>query len=132
MLPAYRGGVTFLQIKRLTGTQAAIGRGSASLIPGGRADGAGRGARPRAGAGVPGAGVPGAGVPGARVPGARVASDVPGVGVPGGPPTIPLPVVGAAPGAGAGFTWAGAMAAGVPALPDVSEVLDDAFGARRD
>jgi hypothetical protein len=135
----YRGGVTFLQIKRLTGTQAAIGPGSASHIPGGRADGAGRGSRRRAGVGVgvpgaraAGAGVPGAGVPGARVPGARVPSDVPGVGVPGEPPTIPLPVVGAAPGAGAGFTWSGAMAAEVPALPDVSEVLDDAFGARRD
>jgi hypothetical protein len=118
----YRGGVTFLQIKRLTGTQAALGPGSASLIPGGWADGAGRGARRRAGVGVPGA----------RVPGARVPSDVPGVGVSGEPPTIPLPVVGAAPGAGAGFTWAGAVAAGVPALPDVSEVLDDAFGARRE
>jgi hypothetical protein len=123
----YRGGVTFLQIKRLTGTQAALGPGSASLIPGGRADGAGRGSRRRAGVGMPGAGVPGA-----RVPGARVPSDVHGVGVPGEPPTIPLPVVGAAPGAGAGFTWAGAMAAEVPALPDVSEVLDDAFGARRE
>src|SRR5580692_6768263 len=109
----YRGGVTFLQIKRLTGTQAALGPGSASLIPGGWADGAGRGARRRAGVGVPGA----------RVPGARVPSDVPGVGVSGEPPTIPLPVVGSAPGAGAGFTWAGAVAAGVPALPDVSEVL---------
>ena len=40
----YRGGVTFLQIKRLTGRQAAIGPGSASIIPGGLADGAGRGA----------------------------------------------------------------------------------------
>ena len=136
----YRGGVTFLQIKRLTGTQAAIGPGSAFLIPGGRADGAGRGARRRAGVGVPGAGVPGWAYrvrqqvrsTGTAVPGARVASDVAGVGVPDEPPTIPLPVVGAAPGAGAGFTWAGAMAAGVPALPDVSEVLDDAFGARRD
>jgi len=128
----YRGGVTFLQIKRLTGTQAAIGPGSASLIPGGRADGAGRGARRWAGASVPGAGVPSARAPGAGVPGARAPGDVPGAGIPGEPPTIPLPVIGAAPGAGAGFTRAGAVAAGVPALPDVSEVLDDAFGARRE
>jgi hypothetical protein len=90
----YRGGVTFLQIKRLTGRQAAIGPGSASLIPGGVSDGAERGA--------------------------------------GQAPTIPLPVIGAAAGAGAGFTRAGALAVGVPALPEVSEVLDDAFGARRD
>ena len=98
----YRGGVTFLQIKRLTGRQAAIGPGSASIIPGGLADGAERGA-------------------------GRLA----GMGVQGEPPTIPLPVIGAAAGAGAGFTRAGALAVGVPALPDVSEVLDDAFGARR-
>jgi len=105
----YRGGVTFLQIKRLTGRQAAIGPGSASVVPGGLADGAGQGAGRVAGLGVPGA-------------------RVPGMGAPGEPPTIPLPVI----GAGAGFTGAGAVAAGVPALPDVSEVLDDAFGARRD
>ena len=98
----YRGGVTFLQIKRLTGRQAAIGPGSGSIIPGGLADGAERGA-------------------------GRLA----GTGVQGEPPTIPLPVIGAAAGAGAGFTRAGALAVGVPALPDVSEVLDDAFGARR-
>ena len=98
----YRGGVTFLQIKRLTGRQAAIGPGSASIIPGGLADGAERGA-------------------------GRLA----GMGAQGEPPTIPLPVIGAAAGAGAGFTRAGALAVGVPALPDVSEVLDDAFGARR-
>jgi len=67
----YRGGVTFLQIKRLTGRQAAIGPGPGS----GTAGGAG----------------------GAEAP------------------TVPLPVTGAAPG---------------PALPDVGEVLDEAFGAR--
>ena len=92
----YRGGVTFLQIKRLTGKQAAIGRGSGSIIA---ADQAGADARWLA-----------------------------GTGVSGDPPTIPLPVIGATPGMPAAET----LASGVPALPDVSEVLDDAFGARRD
>ncbi len=64
----YRGGVTFLQIKRLTGRQAAIGTGI------------------------------------------RVAAG-------GEPPTVPLPVVGAA--------------APRPGLPDASAVLDEAFGERR-
>ncbi len=81
----YRGGVTFLQIKRLTGRQAVIGHGSE-------------------------------------------------------PATIPLPVVAAVPGG-----WPTPRMAGVPrpgvqmpgrpggmVLPDVSEVLDEAFGARRD
>ena len=36
----YRGGVTFLQIKRLTGKQAAIGRGSVATAPAGAADAA--------------------------------------------------------------------------------------------
>ena len=40
----YRGGVTFLQIKRLTGRQAAIGLGSGSIFAAGLAGGAGRGA----------------------------------------------------------------------------------------
>ena len=40
----YRGGATFLQIKRLTGRQAAIGQGTASIFAAGLADGAGRGA----------------------------------------------------------------------------------------
>jgi hypothetical protein len=56
--------------------------------------------------------------------------------MPGEPPTIPLPVIAAAPGSRAGarpgMPAAGALATGVPALPDVSEVLDDAFGVRRD
>jgi hypothetical protein len=69
----YRGGVTFLQIKRLTGRQAAIGHG-------------------------PGA-EPGGGAAGA--------------------PTVPLPVTGEAPLTG-------------PALPDVSAVLDEAFGERHE
>jgi hypothetical protein len=113
----YRGGVTFLQIKRLTGTQAAIGPGMGSIFAAGLAGGA--------------------------------AGRLDGVGVSGEPPTIPLPVIGAAPGAGAGFIRAEASpvlagssrppwapvspaASGGPALPDVSEVLDDAFGVRRD
>jgi hypothetical protein len=136
----YRGGVTFLQIKRLTGRQAALGPGSASIIAAGVGDRAGRGAGWSAGAGAPGE-----------------------------PPTIPLPVIGATPGAGFAWTGRGpvfgnasgppwervpgaasgapgsrppgsrpgmaaaeALASGVPALPDVGEVLDDAFGARRE
>jgi hypothetical protein len=37
----YRGGVTFLQIKRLTGRQAAIGRGAGTTAPGGLTGAAG-------------------------------------------------------------------------------------------
>jgi hypothetical protein len=82
----YRGGVTFLQIKRLTGSQAAIGRGL------------GAAAREK--------------------PGAE-------------PSTVPLPVVGPVTGgSGAGSPVAGGTAWPVPgpALADVSEVLDEAFG----
>jgi hypothetical protein len=119
----YRGGVTFLQIKRLTGKQAAIGPGSASIIAGGVAGGAGQGAGRLAGVGASAAG---------RAGRAGRDSEWPaGVGTAGEPPTIPLPLIGAAPGPGAGFT-AAERVAGVRALPDVSEVLDDAFGARRD
>ena len=96
----YRGGVTFLQIKRLTGKQAAIGPGSASIIAGGVAGGAGQGrdgwralARPRP-AGPAGFGWPA------------------GVGASGEPPTIPLPLIGAAPGPGAGFTPAASAGIG--------------------
>ena len=78
----HRGGVTFLQIKRLTGRQAAVARGS-------------------------------------------------------GAATIPLPVVASVPELRA---MPGGMAGGMPsgpalgamALPDAGEVLDEAFGARRD
>ena len=42
-----------------------------------------------------------------------------------------LPVIGAKP-AKPGMPATGALAWGGPALPDVSEVLDDAFGVRRD
>jgi hypothetical protein len=102
----YRGGVTFLQIKRLTGRPMAVGW---------------------------------------QVPDGRAAEAA----------TMPLPVVAAAPGgwteSGMELPWlsgvpvqAGSMQ-GVPmqatvagstlaamALPDVSEVLDEAFGGRRD
>jgi hypothetical protein len=74
----YRGGVTFLQIKRLTGRQAAIGRG-----PG----------------------------PGAHAPGGAE------------PATVPLPVAAARPA-----PWPPPG----PALPDASEVLDEAFGELRE
>ncbi|HEY0933874.1 MAG TPA: hypothetical protein VGD91_09035, partial [Trebonia sp.] len=72
----YRGGVTFLQVKRLTGQQAAIGRGLGAVPP--------------------------------------LTGD-PAAGAASGPPTVPLPVVSAAPVPG-------------PGLPDASEVLDEAFG----
>jgi len=107
----YRGGVTFLQIKRLTGRQAAIGPG---LHAGGRA-------------------------------GMRTAAGRYG-GAPAEPPTMPLPVTGAAPGPGsAPAAWPPWQPAGRhsvpappgpllpgPALPDVGEVLDEAFGERRE
>jgi hypothetical protein len=92
----YRCGVTFLQIKRLTGSQAAIGRGLGAVM---RAK-----------------------------PGAE-------------PSTVPLPVVGPVTGgSGAGGPVSGGSLAGGsgaggtawpvpgPALADVSEVLDEAFG----
>jgi hypothetical protein len=109
----YRGGVTFLQIKRLTGRQAAIGRGLAA---------------------------------GPRAATAPVAS-----GQAAEPPTMPLPVTGVVagqgpvstarppwepaarqpdPGGGAAWSLPGPVLPG-PALPDVSEVLDEAFGERR-
>jgi hypothetical protein len=97
----YRGGVTYLQIKRLTGRQAAIGRGSGvSGRPATEAAGSGAAAAtvplPAVGAATPGFGGPGFG------------STVPWLGGPGSPlPGSPLPG---------------------PALPDASEVLDEAFG----
>jgi hypothetical protein len=78
----YRGGATFLQVKRLTGQQAAIGQGQQAAAR-------------------------------ARVPAA-------------GPVTIPYPVAG--PG---GRRPGTAAPVPVPALPDASEVLDEAFGDRR-
>ena len=81
----YRGGVTFLQIKRLTGQQAAIGRGLTATAP-----------LAQFPAGAAATGTAPAGWPG------RAAVAVSATPVP------------------------------VPALPDASEVLDEAFGARRD
>jgi hypothetical protein len=91
----YRGGATFLQIKRLTGQQAAIGRGLAV---------------------------------GAAAP-VTVASE----GAAPGAATMPLPVIGVVP-AKAGIPAQGPPWGPVPgpALPDVSEVLDEAFGRRHE
>ena len=52
----YRGGVTFLQIKRLTGKQAALGPGVGSVVAAGLADRAGRGAGAGRGGGDAGGG----------------------------------------------------------------------------
>ena len=98
----YRNGVTFLQIKRLTGRQAAIGRGSVSYGAAGAGFASG-------GAAVSAGGAESAG----------------GAGSAGGPPTAPWTV----PAAG-GRGRPGVPAAG-PALPDAGEVLDEAFGERR-
>jgi hypothetical protein len=153
----YRGGVTFLQIKRLTGRQAALEPGT-SIFAAGLAGAAGQRTGRAAGGGRSMTGATG-----------RVDEDarwLAGAAASGEPPTIPLPVIGATSGPAPGFAagrepvaggavgppWApvprpdsgvaggtrpgvptaGALASGVPALPDVSEVLDDAFGARRD
>jgi hypothetical protein len=115
----YRGGVTFLQIKRLTGRQAAIGGG--------------------------------------LVAGPYAATSPVASGQATEPPTMPLPVTGVAAGqesvpaarpswepaarwpdpVDGGAAWPpgpapyGPIPPG-PALPDVSEVLDEAFGERRE
>jgi hypothetical protein len=89
----YRGGVTFLQIKRLTGRQAAIGRGAGTAAPDGVT----------------------------RPAGATAPAVIPDPARAAGATTMPLPVIGAA---GPGAPMPGA----VP--PDVSEVLDEAFGER--
>jgi hypothetical protein len=124
----YRGGVTYLQVKRLTGRPAAIGGGTA-------------------GGGVPE--VSGAGADVAGAGGARVCwAGADGAGAE--PPTAPLPVVetmagprpawgpvaaagaGPVPAAGpAGGPAAGLLGGPAAPLPDASEVLDEAFGARR-
>jgi hypothetical protein len=123
----YRGGVTFLQIKRLTGKQAALAPGSASIFPSGLAGGNGR----SAGA----AGRDAGSLAGLRWSTAGPASSAgtatgwpTDAGVPGEPPTIPLPVIGATPG----LPVTGLPGSRVSALPDVSAVLDEAFGVRRD
>jgi hypothetical protein len=91
----YRGGVTYVQVKRLTGRQAAL----APAVVAGRADG-----------------VAGAGGLAEADGSAR-----------GEAPTVPL-------GWPAPFGAPGPPAPGVAGmvLPDASEVLDEAFGARRE
>jgi hypothetical protein len=96
----YRGGVTFLQIKRLTGQQAAIGRGVGPAAPASPG-------RPAAGATT---------MPLPVIDAVPAAPRVPG----SGPPWQPTP----RPGPGAPMP--------TPALPDVSEVLDEAFGKRHE
>ena len=86
----YRGGVTFLQVKRLTGRQAEIGSGTGVRSP--------DRAAPAAGQVFP------------EVPAPWPAGTAAGGLNGGGPPTAPLPG---------------------PALPDVGELLDEAFGERR-
>ena len=94
----YRGGVTFLQIKRLTTRQAAIGRGL----------GTGTAEAPT----IP---LPVLGTAPVTVPGSR-------------PPWEPA----GRPGSSAdGPAWPGAPVPG-PGLPDVGEVLDEAFGERHE
>jgi len=110
----YRGGVTFLQIKRLTGQQAAIGRGT-----GAAATAAPQAANASGGATT----MPLPAIREASAPRARV----PGNGPPWGPVGWP-PDAADAPGT----PVPGASGTGVPgaALPDVGEVLDEAFGKR--
>jgi hypothetical protein len=104
----YRNGVTFLQIKRLTGRQAAIGRGSA-VGESAEADSAAGGAAAAGGEAAPGGlGGEGPTEPFGAVPGSA-------------PWTVPV---------AAGRGWPRVAVPG-PALPDVSEVLDEAFGERR-
>jgi hypothetical protein len=94
----YRGGVTFLQIKRLTARQAAIGRGLGTGT-----------------AGAPTLPLPVIGTAPGTVPGSRPP------GEPAGPP-----------GSSAGSpAWPGTPVPG-HVLPDVGEVLGEAFGDRRE
>jgi hypothetical protein len=105
----YRGGVTYLQIKRLTGRQAAIGGGSAGGV--------------RGGDGVHGVhGVHGAGPVMDGAPGAAQVS----------PPRPPWAPATGPPSWLAGTAVPAGTVPRVGALPDVSEVLDEAFGARRE
>ncbi|HEY1701020.1 MAG TPA: hypothetical protein VGG75_15015 [Trebonia sp.] len=106
----YRGGVTYVQVKRLTGRQAALAPANAAAAAPDRADGAADAPADGRATAVPVNGVPAAGFP------------------------------------ATGFPATGAVAARVPAqraaagtgepkqdrLPDVSEVLDEAFGARHE
>jgi hypothetical protein len=133
----YRGGVTFLQIKRLTGRQAAIGPGAAVPAP------------PAGAPDVVPADFPPASEP-ATLP-LPVTGAAPGGGTaPAGWPPWELAGRGPDPAAGGaarppawperpgpaptGPAWPGAPLNGPawpgPGLPDVSEVLDEAFGDR--
>ena len=129
----YRGGVTFLQVKRLTGRQAEIGSGPGVRPP--------DSAAPAAAAAYPEFPAP----PQSPVtadsfptrpthasqaplayPATRAAAGA------DGPPTAPLPGSGAATAAWPGRPVAGpGTAVPGPALPDVGELLDEAFGERR-
>ena len=106
----YRGGVTFLQIKRLTGRPAATGR----HVVTGRHVATGRDSQA---ATVP---LPLALPVAAAVPGRWTAP-----GMPGSAPEV-------ARTGQLGDVGLGGMGLGGMGLPDVSEVLDEAFGARHD
>ena len=112
----YRGGVTFLQVKRLTGRQAEIGSGIGVRSP--------DGAAPVTAAAFPEFPAP------SRSPVPAVSllppAEWPAGGGADGPPTAPLPAAGAAAAA-----WPGRPVPGPAALPDVGELLDEAFGERR-
>jgi hypothetical protein len=134
----YRGGVTFLQIKRLSGRQPVIGHGpDAATVPlpvvaavPGMWTASGVGATEPAAAGAMSGAANGpvsglaAGPP--WVPAPRPAAGWPGNASPG------MPVPGTLSGMGLGGMGLSGMTAADMALPDVSEVLDEAFGARRD
>ena len=108
----YRGGVTFLQIKRLTGQQAAIGPGLAATTrwtaPDSVPVASGPGPEPST-VPLPVIG-PAAGLAGAAAPWSPWGAAGRPAAAPGGP-AWPMPG---------------------PALPDASEVLDEAFGERRE
>ena len=124
----YRGGVTFLQIKRLTGRQPAIGRGLAVEAP---FDGGADAAASVFGAASEPSTMPlpviGAVPAGGAGPGPGTAP----VSVPPSPPLSlpPWELAGQRPRTGnGGATW---QMPG-PTLPDASEVLDEAFGERHE
>jgi hypothetical protein len=123
----YRGGVTFLQVKRLTGRQAEIGSGMGVRSPGD--------AVPFPVTAYPEFPVPPVSPLPLVYPGAW-----PTGGGADGPATAPLPVVGPAVPGPAPTAWPGRPVPGQgkpgtsvpsPALPDVGELLDEAFGERR-
>jgi hypothetical protein len=113
----YRGGVTYLQVKRLTGRQPAIGGGPAG---GGGRTAADVGGMPRTGSGTVGTSgtADTGGMSGADTRASTGTGGSTGTGASGEPPTLPLPTVRPGPRAAV--------------LADASEVLDEAFGTRRD